>query len=198
MTGLQACNFIKMRLQQRCLLVNIAKFLVIAFFIEHLRWLLLLHFGIHLKYCILAHQKTLENLAICFFICVDLFLYLCCLFKVNNRNNRKGKKVWNEFKVNDKNTTTMSVTSLVSSLLFFGHISRIFLVFLFCWLWTCKHFSGNSSHSQVFLAADVPNLPHNIEKFIKKTGDEVLFKQTLLKIRLHHCCFLTLAAIALW
>ena len=37
--GLQA--FIKIRLQHRCFLVNIAKFLRKIFFIEHLWWLLL-------------------------------------------------------------------------------------------------------------------------------------------------------------
>ena len=38
---LQACNFIKMKLQQRCFPANIAKFLRTAFFIEHFRYLLL-------------------------------------------------------------------------------------------------------------------------------------------------------------
>ena len=40
--GLKACNFnfIKKRLQYRCIPVNIAKFLRTAFFIEHLWWLL--------------------------------------------------------------------------------------------------------------------------------------------------------------
>ena len=38
---LQACNFIKKRLQQRCFLVNITKFLRTHFFTEHLQWLLL-------------------------------------------------------------------------------------------------------------------------------------------------------------
>ena len=39
--GLQACNFIKKRLQQRCFPVNIAKILRTAFFKEHLGRLLL-------------------------------------------------------------------------------------------------------------------------------------------------------------
>ena len=38
---LQACNFIKKWLQDRCFPVNIAKFLRTTFFIEHLRWLVL-------------------------------------------------------------------------------------------------------------------------------------------------------------
>ena len=38
---LKACSFIKKRLQHRCFHVNIAKFLRTAFFIKHLRWLLL-------------------------------------------------------------------------------------------------------------------------------------------------------------
>ena len=38
---LQACNFNKKRLQRKCLPANIANFLRAAFFIEHLRWLLL-------------------------------------------------------------------------------------------------------------------------------------------------------------
>ena len=39
--GLKSCNFIKKRFQERCFPVNIAKFLRTAFFIEHLRGLLL-------------------------------------------------------------------------------------------------------------------------------------------------------------
>ena len=39
--NLKACSFIKKRLQHRCFPVNIAKFLRIAFFIEHFRRLLL-------------------------------------------------------------------------------------------------------------------------------------------------------------
>ena len=38
---LKACNFIKKRLQHRCLPVNIAKFIRTPFCREHLRWLLL-------------------------------------------------------------------------------------------------------------------------------------------------------------
>ena len=38
---LKANNFIKKRLQHRCLLVNIAKLLRTAFLKEHLEWLLL-------------------------------------------------------------------------------------------------------------------------------------------------------------
>ena len=38
---LQACNFIKNKLQQRCFPVNIAKSLRAVFFIKHFRWLLL-------------------------------------------------------------------------------------------------------------------------------------------------------------
>ena len=39
--SLQACNFIKKRLQHRRFPVNIANFSRIPFFIEHLRWLFL-------------------------------------------------------------------------------------------------------------------------------------------------------------
>ena len=35
-------NFIEKKLQHRCFPVNIANFLIITFFIEHLRWLFLL------------------------------------------------------------------------------------------------------------------------------------------------------------
>ena len=38
---LKAFNIFKKKLQHRCFPVNIAKFLKTAFFIEHLRWLLL-------------------------------------------------------------------------------------------------------------------------------------------------------------
>ena len=40
-TDLKVCSFIKQRLQHRCFHVNIAKFFRTAFFIRHLRWLLL-------------------------------------------------------------------------------------------------------------------------------------------------------------
>ena len=36
-TGLKVSDFVKKRLQRRCFPVNIAKFLRVAFFIEHLR-----------------------------------------------------------------------------------------------------------------------------------------------------------------
>ena len=39
--GLQACSFIKKRLQHKCFFVNIAKIFKNTFFVEHLRWLLL-------------------------------------------------------------------------------------------------------------------------------------------------------------
>ena len=39
--GLQACNFIKKRLQHKCFPMNILKFLRAAIFIEDLRWLVL-------------------------------------------------------------------------------------------------------------------------------------------------------------
>ena len=39
--GLQACNFIKKRLQRKCFPVKFAKFLRTNLFTEHLRWLLL-------------------------------------------------------------------------------------------------------------------------------------------------------------
>ena len=40
-SGLHACNFIKNRLKHRCFPVNTTKSFRAAFFIEHLRWLLL-------------------------------------------------------------------------------------------------------------------------------------------------------------
>ena len=40
--GLTACSFTWKRLQHRCFLVNVAKFLGRAFFVEHLRWYLLI------------------------------------------------------------------------------------------------------------------------------------------------------------
>ena len=40
-SGLQACNFIKTRLQNRCFSVNIPKVLATAFFMEQLWWLFL-------------------------------------------------------------------------------------------------------------------------------------------------------------
>ena len=46
---MKACSFIKKRLQRRCFHVNIAKFLITAFFIKHLRWLLLNKVEINLE-----------------------------------------------------------------------------------------------------------------------------------------------------
>ena len=40
--GLTACSFTWKRLQHRCFLVNVAKFLRRAFFVEHLQWYLLI------------------------------------------------------------------------------------------------------------------------------------------------------------
>ena len=40
--GLKVCNFIKKRLSHSCFPLNIAKFLRVAFFKEHLWWLLLI------------------------------------------------------------------------------------------------------------------------------------------------------------
>ena len=39
--GLEACNFIKKRIQQRCFPVKFAKLFKTPFFTEHLQWLLL-------------------------------------------------------------------------------------------------------------------------------------------------------------
>ena len=39
--GVTACNFLTKRLQHKLFSVNIAKYLITAFFIEHLSWLLL-------------------------------------------------------------------------------------------------------------------------------------------------------------
>ena len=47
--GLKACNFVKKKLEHRCFLVNIAKFLRTPFFIEHLWWLLLILVAIFKK-----------------------------------------------------------------------------------------------------------------------------------------------------
>ena len=62
--GLQACNFIKKRLQHGCFPVNIAKCLRTAFFKEHLRWLFLLKFTVQ----------------------IQVFLHPCGLFLINYRN----------------------------------------------------------------------------------------------------------------
>ena len=40
-TGLQACKFIKKKLQHRCFRVKFPKFLITSFFTKRLRWLLL-------------------------------------------------------------------------------------------------------------------------------------------------------------
>ena len=54
--GLKAYNLIKKRLQHRCFLVNVAKFLRSPFLIEQLRWLLLCYrynpFPIHYTHII--------------------------------------------------------------------------------------------------------------------------------------------------
>ena len=60
-TDVKGCSFIKQRLQQRCFHVNIAKFLRTAFFIKHLRWLLL--------------NKVKTNLKSTWFILLSNWLY---------------------------------------------------------------------------------------------------------------------------
>ena len=47
--GLKACNFIKKRLEHRCFVVNIAKFIRTAFCMKHIRWLLLFLKDIHFQ-----------------------------------------------------------------------------------------------------------------------------------------------------
>ena len=53
--GLQACKFTKKRLQQNYFAINIAKFLITAFFVEHLRWL---HFKAMFETC---QNFTMQN-----------------------------------------------------------------------------------------------------------------------------------------
>ena len=52
--GLEACSFIKKRLQHICFPVNIVKFLRIVFFIEHLWWM---SFGIHDLTSLSGHEQ---------------------------------------------------------------------------------------------------------------------------------------------
>ena len=52
-SGLQACNFIKNRLQNGCFSANIPKVLTTAYFMEQLRWLLLNY--------VLASERTLKK-----------------------------------------------------------------------------------------------------------------------------------------
>ena len=62
---LKASSFIKERLQHRCFQVNIAKILITAFFIKHLRWLLLNKGKVNLQntWFILLHwiQNIVQN-----------------------------------------------------------------------------------------------------------------------------------------
>ena len=57
---LEACNFIKKRLQRRCFLMNIAKFLRTAFFIEHL-WRMLLNSKKLQQGTVMQIEKALIN-----------------------------------------------------------------------------------------------------------------------------------------
>ena len=54
----EACKFIKKRMQQGCFPVDFAKFLRTAFFMEHLRWLLLKMVEEFLR---ISNEKDLRN-----------------------------------------------------------------------------------------------------------------------------------------
>ena len=55
---MEACNFIKKRLQHRCFP---AKFLRTPFFIEHVRWLLLQNFNERLNEAFIIYFKALKS-----------------------------------------------------------------------------------------------------------------------------------------
>ena len=55
--GPKACNFFKKKFQHRCFPVNFAKFLRTAFFIKHLRWLLLKHTSYFLQRSIITTRQ---------------------------------------------------------------------------------------------------------------------------------------------
>ena len=61
-TVLRACNFLKKRLQNGCVPVNIPKVLGTAFFIEQLRWLLLNYALVSEKNFL--RRKLVERLAL--------------------------------------------------------------------------------------------------------------------------------------
>ena len=64
--SLQACNFIKKRLQYRCFPVNIAKDLWTAFYTEHFWWLLLKNMSIQYA-CYVRFTRGLLQLLFTFF-----------------------------------------------------------------------------------------------------------------------------------
>ena len=81
--GLKDCNFIIKRLQHRCFPVNIAKSLRIAFFIEHLWWMLLLFLVIHLgdifrlPLCLIMANRIAD---LQFFLSLDVFSFFLFFF----------------------------------------------------------------------------------------------------------------------
>ena len=87
-TWLKGCNFIKKRLQHRCFLVNITKFLRTQFLTEHIQWLLILR---EEKLKKVSKYNFKEEMELSF---------------KNDRYNHFGRKtvVWNYNSINSKET----------------------------------------------------------------------------------------------
>ena len=62
--GLLTCNVFNKRFQHRCFLVNIEKFLGLAFFIEHFRWLLLFGPMLAGPLEVLGHRKNIASFSL--------------------------------------------------------------------------------------------------------------------------------------
>ena len=109
--GLEACNFIKKRLQHRCFATNIVKFFRTAFFIEHLRWQLLIS--------VLLHDYVKAFLNYSFF---GLYVWSFSCFRQKRRMrdlDRTGQINMRETKVG----TTVS---------FYGLLTRFTVLVSFC------------------------------------------------------------------
>ena len=61
-TGLQACNFIKRRLQHKCFHVKFAKFFRASFFTEHFRWLFVKTADFCMAVCYFEQQRSIKKI----------------------------------------------------------------------------------------------------------------------------------------
>ena len=102
--GLKTCNFIKKRLQHSCFHVNIVKFFRTSFFIEHLWWLLLQSSEIK--------DRDPANIY---------------LFKVINRNSRKGCENMLEVNNKDARATTFWCRN-IQLWAYFTHFSSVCVI----------------------------------------------------------------------
>ena len=193
---LQACNFIKNKLQQRCFPVNIAKSLRAVFFIKHFRWLLLRftstfrnyywknrwitvkkdHVHCTPKWTMFVLQLSRRQLA--FHIqCKMLFIippwYRRYMTKWNSSSQLQIKKIMKKKHVEKLLGMLQVVNKTLSLLLTFSIFHVLFLGFC-CWLWVfvCwvkyfKDLKNISGYSNTYSMSTTETLENNNQNIIR-------------------------------